>query len=110
MTVIGLLLVGAVLFVLACLVIAARRGLWLKVEIDQPAETRTVVHRHVHRHVHYREVAHHHYLHTNPAMTASARPAMRGGLLARAVLPRPPAAPAVDPRLVQHVYDPKETQ
>lgn len=117
MTAIGLLVVGFVLFILACLLIAARRGLWLKVEIDQPAATRPV--RHLHQHVHdhevvhhhyvnvaHHQVAHHHYLHPNPAPAQAAR----GGLLARAVLPRPPATPAVDPRLVQYSYDPKETQ
>lgn len=82
-----LMLGGFVAFIVVCLLIAARRGLWLMVEIDQRVHTQHTV-------VHHHEVAHHHHVHqpgrAEPlpvAHVTGSRPLPRT-VLSRAVLPR----------------------
>ncbi|MQA06906.1 MAG: hypothetical protein GEV07_30845 [Streptosporangiales bacterium] len=82
MPVIGLLVLGVWLaFITVCAVVAARKGLWLKVEYD------------VHETVAY-AVTQHHYFHQVDAMDTDAfAPSSRvvsGRVLARAVLPATP--------------------
>lgn len=104
-----LLLGGFVVFIVACLLIAARRGLWLMVEVDQRVHTERTV-------VHHRQVAHHHYLHRPDVVDrshayAEALPAARvvgSGARARTVFSRAVLPCRTPPHLPAHTS--KESQ
>lgn len=120
MTIAYLPVLAIVVLVVVCAVVVIKHGVQLKVEITGPPR---VIERHFHRHVHYHE-AEQRYVNVNvtnryeinhqhtvdQSHVEATSPRRRMGVIARAVLPSPPAHPPIARALIEPSHDHNEAR